>query len=90
MTKKLLLILICLYQKTISPDHGLLKFFFPHGACIYRPTCSQYMMDAIKKIGAPKGAWLGIKRISRCHPWAAGGYDPITLADRNIRISKFC
>jgi len=75
--KRLALILIKLYQKTLSPDHGLVQGFFPHGACKYRPTCSQYMYDAVQSFGILKGSVLGAKRILRCHPFATGGYDPV-------------
>ena len=46
------------------------------GHCRYHPTCSQYMIDAIHKYGAIRGAWRGIKRICRCHPWGGSGFDP--------------
>lgn len=46
-------------------------------SCIYTPTCSQYGVEAISTYGAAKGSWLTVKRICRCHPWAAGGYDPV-------------
>ena len=65
----LLISLIKFYQKFISP-------FFP-GVCRYRPTCSQYMIDAIKIHGLIKGSWLGLRRILRCHPWGGSGYDPV-------------
>ena len=75
--KRLLLAVITLYQKTLSPDQGLLRGFFPYGACKYRPTCSQYAYDAIRSFGILKGWSMGAKRILRCHPFASGGYDPV-------------
>jgi len=46
-------------------------------ACRYYPTCSEYMQAAVAKYGAVKGAWMGVKRLSRCHPFHEGGYDPV-------------
>jgi uncharacterized protein len=46
-------------------------------ACRFRPTCSEYMMEAVAKHGVAKGTWMGIKRLGRCHPFHAGGYDPV-------------
>jgi hypothetical protein len=45
------------------------------GQCRFHPTCSQYMIDAVHKYGPWRGAWRGIKRIARCHPFHAGGID---------------
>jgi len=67
--------LIRIYQKTISPDHGVLRFVFPQGVCRYRPTCSQYMVEAIRKYGVFRGVGLGLKRLGRCHPWGGSGED---------------
>lgn len=61
--------LIKFYQWVISPMIG--------PKCRYTPTCSHYTLEAIKKYGPLKGTWLGIKRISRCHPWGGSGYDPV-------------
>jgi uncharacterized protein len=46
-------------------------------ACRFTPTCSEYTVEAISKYGFIKGAWLGVKRLSRCHPFSQGGYDPV-------------
>ena len=45
--------------------------------CRYQPTCSQYMLEALKVHGLYKGVFLGIKRILSCHPWGGSGYDPV-------------
>jgi len=66
--KWLLIQLVLLYRATLGRLLG--------GHCRYHPTCSQYAIDAVNKHGAIRGAWLAAKRIARCHPWAAGGYDP--------------
>jgi putative membrane protein insertion efficiency factor len=66
---RLAILLIRFYQYGISP-------YFP-GACRYTPTCSQYSIEAIQKYGLLKGTWIGLKRISRCHPWGGSGYDPV-------------
>ena len=63
------ILLIKIYQLLISP-------LFP-SSCRYTPTCSHYTLEALKKYGLLKGSWLGIKRISRCHPWGGSGYDPV-------------
>lgn len=69
MFKRFCLAAIRGYQRYISP-------LLPD-ACIYIPTCSQYAVEAIEKYGVVKGCWLGVRRISRCHPFHAGGYDPV-------------
>lgn len=66
---KLLILLIKVYQYTLSPFLGR--------ACRYTPTCSVYSIDAIKKHGPLKGGWLATKRVVSCNPWGGSGYDPV-------------
>ncbi|MFY0676836.1 MAG: membrane protein insertion efficiency factor YidD [Neptuniibacter sp.] len=61
--------LVYLYQYLISPIIG--------PRCRFYPTCSTYMIEAIKTHGPIKGTLLGLKRVSRCHPYNDGGYDPV-------------
>jgi putative membrane protein insertion efficiency factor len=67
--KQLALALLRFYKRFISPA-------LP-SACRFEPTCSVYMYQAIEKYGVFKGGWMGIRRISRCHPFHPGGYDPV-------------
>ena len=67
--KCLLLLLIRFYQSAISP--------LPLPSCRYYPTCSAYAVEAIERYGAWHGGWMAVRRILRCHPFHAGGYDPV-------------
>ncbi|MCL2132603.1 MAG: membrane protein insertion efficiency factor YidD [Lentimicrobiaceae bacterium] len=67
--KHFFLLLIWLYQRTLSP-------LLP-SSCRFVPTCSAYGIEAIKKYGPFKGGWLTLKRILSCHPWGRSGYDPV-------------
>lgn len=66
--------MIKFYQAAISP-------YFP-ASCRYTPSCSQYSLEAIIEYGLIKGSWLGIKRISRCHPWGGKGHDPVPINEK--------
>jgi putative membrane protein insertion efficiency factor len=57
------------YQLWVSP-------LLP-AACRYYPTCSAYAIEALEKHGPVTGSWLALRRIARCHPFHAGGYDPV-------------
>lgn len=57
------------YQLALSPFFGQ--------QCRFTPTCSQYAIEALQTHGSAKGLWLTLKRVMRCHPWHAGGHDPI-------------
>jgi putative membrane protein insertion efficiency factor len=61
--------LLRIYKLCISP-------LLP-SACRFHPTCSEYMKDAIEKHGVAKGVGLGLRRLSRCHPFREGGFDPV-------------
>lgn len=74
---KLLILLIKIYQKFLSFDHGYLKHLKPHGACRFYPTCSQYTIDALNKKGLFKGLQISLNRLRKCHPFSNGGYDPV-------------
>ena len=70
----LLIALVKFYQAAISPMLG--------SNCRHTPTCSAYMIGAIKEWGPFKGLWLGLKRIGRCHPWGTHGYDPVPKKEK--------
>ncbi|HXR18877.1 MAG TPA: membrane protein insertion efficiency factor YidD [Steroidobacteraceae bacterium] len=61
--------LIRAYQLTLSPLLG--------PRCRFYPSCSQYALEAVGQYGALRGSWLALRRLARCHPWHAGGYDPV-------------
>ena len=61
--------LLRVYKLVISP-------LLP-SACRFHPTCSEYMKDAIEKHGVLKGIGMGLRRLSRCHPFHQGGFDPV-------------
>lgn len=65
----LLLGLIRAYRYLLSPWWG--------SQCRFSPTCSVYAEEAIERYGALRGTWLAMRRVSRCHPWHAGGFDPV-------------
>lgn len=69
---------VTIYQKTISPDHGILfRWLYPYGCCRFYPTCSQYAKEAVKKYGVFRGGALFVRRLGRCHPWSDGGIDKV-------------
>ena len=71
-----LLALAAIYQRLISP-------MIPP-ACRYWPSCSQYAREALLEHGPLIGAWLALRRLLRCHPWAAGGPDPVPPARKRL------
>lgn len=69
--KRLSILLIHLYQVTLSPVFGTMS------SCRYQPTCSHYTVEAIARFGVRRGWWLGVRRIARCQPLFPGGFDPV-------------
>jgi uncharacterized protein len=67
--RRLLAALIRVYQLTLSP-------LLP-ASCRFHPSCSQFTLEAVRKYGAARGGWLGVRRLARCHPWNPGGFDPV-------------
>ena len=69
--EEIFIVPIRIYQRFISPLLG--------SNCRYVPTCSTYMMQAIREWGIFLGIYMGIRRIFRCHPWGSHGYDPVPI-----------
>lgn len=67
--QRLLVKLIGLYRYWLSPWLGQ--------SCRFHPSCSQYAAEAITGHGAARGVWLTLRRVGRCHPFHAGGFDPV-------------
>jgi putative membrane protein insertion efficiency factor len=67
--KTLLLGLLRAYQYAIRPLLG--------ANCRFYPSCSDYAREAVERHGAVRGMWLAMRRLARCHPYHAGGYDPV-------------
>lgn len=72
MMTRVLLLGIRFYQWVFSPFVGM--------SCRFEPSCSVYAMEAIERFGCIRGSWLAIRRLARCHPFAAGGCDPLPPA----------
>ena len=70
--KYVLIVLLRGYRLFISPLYGQV--------CRYHPSCSAYALEAVTVHGSIRGSWLAARRLARCHPWAAGGYDPVPPA----------
>ncbi len=68
--RRILVILIQSYRYALSPFLGT--------RCRFHPSCSAYALEALQKHGALRGMWIAAKRVARCHPWTAGGHDPVT------------
>jgi uncharacterized protein len=67
--RALIIATLRIYKRWISP-------MLP-SACRFHPTCSEYMMQAVEAHGVARGIWMGLRRLSRCHPFHQGGFDPV-------------
>lgn len=72
--RRVLVVLIGGYRYLISPMLG--------NHCRYHPTCSAYAQEAIEIHGAGRGSWMALRRLLRCHPFHAGGFDPVPPAHK--------
>ena len=72
--RTLLILLVRGYQVTLSPLFS--------GCCRFEPSCSNYMIEALRVHGAAKGTILGLWRLMRCHPFGKSGYDPVPMKGR--------
>lgn len=78
MIVRILCALVRVYQILVSP---ILHFIGgPGSGCRFDPTCSNYMIGALRSHGAGRGLWLGLRRVARCHPWGGFGHDPVPSA----------
>ena len=84
--KRFLIAGVRFYQRYISkPLHAIGG---PMSGCRFRPTCSQYFIEAVELHGCWKGSLLGIWRILRCNPWGGYGYDPVPPPCQTTKASK--
>lgn len=79
-TVEIIILLIAGYQKIFSPDHGILNYYYGVRRCCFYPSCSDYAVKSLRQYGLLRGIMVSLKRITRCHPWSAGGYDPVGFA----------
>ena len=80
MFAKILITLVHIYRYLLSPWLG--------NQCRFYPSCSTYALEALHEHGAARGSWLTLRRLSRCHPWHAGGCDPVPPANNQPSSSQ--
>lgn len=80
MMQRLLIGLVRAYRLLLSPWLG--------SACRFEPTCSAYAIGALETHGAAHGSYLGLRRLTRCHPWCEGGHDPVPASSFPVADKK--
>jgi putative membrane protein insertion efficiency factor len=78
--RRLALLPIQFYRYAISPMMA--------NRCRFYPSCSCYAQEAIEQHGVLRGGWLSVRRLSRCHPWSPGGYDPVPSLSRSPSMTE--
>lgn len=78
--KAVLIGLVRFYRLMLSPWLG--------SGCRFEPTCSAYALQALQEHGAARGSYLTLKRLGRCHPWCAGGHDPVPPAHQAALLTS--
>ena len=78
---RLLMTLVRAYRLLLSPWLG--------SSCRFEPTCSVYALQALERFGAAKGSYLMLARVGRCHPWCAGGLDPVPAEPNGVKPDLF-
>lgn len=81
MIKTLLIVVVRVYRLLLSPWLGL--------SCRFEPTCSAYSLQALQTHGAAAGSYLALTRLARCHPWCAGGCDPVPSEKPRLKLQLF-
>ena len=79
LSTRIVLGMISFYRAAISPRLG--------PSCRYEPSCSAYAAEAVELFGVLRGGWMAVRRLLRCHPFHAGGYDPVPTVDRDVHVS---
>lgn len=71
---------LIMYRKAVSPLYGQV--------CRFYPSCSAYALEAVTVHGFPKGTWLALRRVGRCHPWNDGGVDHVPAGTKTYPVGK--
>jgi len=82
--RQILACTIGIYQRTLSPDHGVLSVLYPYGFCRHSPTCSAYAKETLLREGILKGAFRIVKRLFSCNPWREPSTERLRMVARKL------